>query len=34
MKLTLHQLSERSGVPARTIRYYIQRGLLPPPTGE
>ncbi len=34
MKLSLHQLSERSGVPARTIRYYIQRGLLPPPTGE
>lgn len=34
MKLTLHQLSERSSVPARTIRYYIQRGLLPPPAGE
>ena len=28
---TLAQLAEDSGVPARTIRYYIARGLLPGP---
>ena len=28
---TLVELSEVSGVPARTIRFYIARGLLPPP---
>jgi DNA-binding transcriptional MerR regulator len=28
---TLAELAEVSGVPARTIRYYIARGLLPPP---
>jgi DNA-binding transcriptional MerR regulator len=28
---TLAELAELSGVPARTIRYYIARGLLPPP---
>lgn len=33
-KLSLQQLHERSGVAARTIRFYIQRGLLPPPQGE
>jgi len=27
----LVELSEVSGVPARTIRFYIARGLLPPP---
>jgi DNA-binding transcriptional MerR regulator len=27
--LTLAELAEASGVPARTIRYYIARGLLP-----
>ncbi len=31
-KRTLAELAEYSGVPARTIRYYIARGLLPPPT--
>ena len=34
MKLTLRQLSESAEVPARTVRYYIQKGLLPPPDGE
>lgn len=34
MKLSLQQLSEQSGVPVRSIRYYIQRGLLPGPHGE
>lgn len=34
MKLTLQQVSERSDVPARTIRFYIQRGLIPGPVGE
>jgi len=29
--LTLVELAEASGVPARTIRYYIAKGLLPPP---
>jgi len=28
---TLVELSEVSGVPARTIRFYIAKGLLPPP---
>jgi len=27
----LVELPEMSGVPARTIRFYIARGLLPPP---
>lgn len=27
----LDELAERAGVPARTIRYYVQRGLIPPP---
>lgn len=34
MKLSLQQLSEQAGVPGRTIRYYIQQGLLPPPQGQ
>lgn len=34
MKLTLQQLTEQSGVPSRTIRYYIQQGLLPAPQGQ
>lgn len=33
MKLSLQQLSERTGIAERTIRYYIQRGLLPAPEG-
>lgn len=34
MKLSLQQLSERAGVPGRTVRFYIQKGLLPGPEGE
>lgn len=34
MKLGLQELSDRSGVPGRTIRFYIQRGLIPGPEGE
>lgn len=34
MKLSLKQLSEHSELPLRTIRYYIQRGLIPGPKGE
>ena len=30
-ELTLAELAEQTGVPERTIRYYIARGLLPPP---
>lgn len=34
MKLTLQQLSDRTDVPERSIRFYIGKGLLPRPTGE
>ena len=34
MKLNLQQLSEQSEVPGRTIRFYIQKGLIPGPDGE
>lgn len=34
MKLSLQQLSEQADVPERSIRYYIQKGLLPRPHGE
>lgn len=34
MKYSLDQLVTQSGVSGRTIRYYIQKGLLPPPQGE
>lgn len=34
MKLTLQQLSDQAQVPVRTVRYYIQKGLLPGPEGE
>ena len=30
---TLQDLAAESGVPARTIRFYIARGLLPPPAS-
>ena len=33
-KLSLDQLSEQAGVPGRTIRYYIQKGLIAGPEGE
>jgi DNA-binding transcriptional MerR regulator len=29
----IEELAERGGVTRRTVRYYVQRGLLPPPTG-
>ena len=29
-ELTLNQLCDRAGVSVRTVRYYIQQGLLPP----
>ena len=32
-RLGLAELAARSGVPPRTIRYYISRGLLPRPIG-
>src|SRR5690606_9527425 len=28
------QLSDQTSIPARTIRYYIQKGLIPGPKGE
>jgi DNA-binding transcriptional MerR regulator len=31
---TIDQLSEKTGFPIRTIRYYIQEGLLEPPAGR
>jgi len=34
MKLSLQQLCERADVPGRTVRFYIQKGLLPAPLGE
>ena len=37
MSKTIHaidQLSEKTGFPVRTIRYYIQEGLLDPPAGR
>jgi DNA-binding transcriptional MerR regulator len=30
----IRELVQASGVPRRTIRYYVQRGLLPPPEGR
>lgn len=32
MQLKLDELAQRAGISARTVRYYVQRGLLPPPT--
>lgn len=34
MQMSLQQLSERAEVPGRTIRFYIQKGLLKGPEGE
>lgn len=31
---TINELSELTGFPRRTIRYYIQEGLLDPPAGR
>ena len=33
-KITLEQLSVQSNTPGRTIRYYIQKGLIAGPDGE
>jgi DNA-binding transcriptional MerR regulator len=32
--MSIHQLEEASGVPARRIRHFIAEGLLPPPQGK
>lgn len=32
--MTIHQIAERSGVPARRIRHYIAKEVLPPPVGR
>lgn len=32
--MSIQELAERSGVPPRRIRYYVARGLLPPPVGR
>jgi DNA-binding transcriptional MerR regulator len=32
-ELTIGELEERAGVPRRTIYFYVQQGLLPPPRG-
>ena len=32
--MDIHELIEKTGVPRRTIYYYIQIGLLPPPRGK
>jgi DNA-binding transcriptional MerR regulator len=30
---SIEELADAAGVSRRTVRYYVQRGLLPPPTG-
>jgi DNA-binding transcriptional MerR regulator len=32
--MTIHQLSESTGVPPRRIRHFVAEGLLPPPEGR
>jgi DNA-binding transcriptional MerR regulator len=32
-ELTIGELEEQSGVPRRTIYFYVQQGVLPPPNG-
>ncbi len=34
MNISLQQLSEQTGIPERTIRFYIQKGLLARPEGD
>ena len=34
MKFSLQQLSDQAGLPGRTIRFYIQKGLVAGPQGE
>ncbi|MBO9404927.1 MAG: MerR family transcriptional regulator, partial [Thermomicrobium sp.] len=31
--LTIQELAARTGIPPRRIRFYVARGLLPPPRG-
>lgn len=33
-ELLIHQLAQRAGISVRTIRYYIEEGLLPPPSYQ
>jgi DNA-binding transcriptional MerR regulator len=33
LELSVGELAERGGVSRRTVRFYVQRGLLPPPHG-
>jgi DNA-binding transcriptional MerR regulator len=33
-ELLIHELARRAGISVRTIRYYIDEGLLPPPTYQ
>jgi DNA-binding transcriptional MerR regulator len=33
-RYTIADLEERTGLPARTIRYYVQQGLIPPAHGR
>jgi len=33
LQLSIGELSDATGVTRRTIRYYVQRGLIPPPLG-
>lgn len=33
MELSIGELAQRAGVTRRTIRYYVEIGLLPPPSG-
>jgi DNA-binding transcriptional MerR regulator len=33
-KYTMEEICEATGIPRRTIRYYIQEGLLAPPAGR
>ncbi len=33
MEIDINELIERSGVPRRTIHFYVQQGLLPAPVG-
>lgn len=32
-RYSIHELAQATGVPRRTIRYYVQRGLIPAPEG-
>ncbi len=32
LQLKLEELAQKAGISPRTVRYYVQRGLVPPPT--